>query len=431
MTGIITKIVRIIGSDAEPETINAQVNVNMQSGGNPFQEVELAVRQAQREHIQRYVKPLLHITRKKAWVLEAIEITALSHRARELVRMMQQNWPLNDRDLRDWIKDKCPSENEFFKTDYLEQVSIGAKKDTAKDSSPDAYEQALQTGSTSISSPDWDIKLIGDWKNINILPRVLRPIQLVIEDGNGRRVIRKPELPATLGRSEQADIPIKGTYASGRHAKLTWRGDRAVFTDIGSSNGSFTGAERLATHTPLQIKTKTHIRLGARWDDSSTERDCPRITIEPIDQSDQPRDETQRKQDGTPIKISSTPLQTQSTPVSAGKPALAYLQSGTGRIAVTRLPFHIGRSHDQEWRTPELNAAVSGRHLELIEITNQGIAVEDHGKNGTYRQGRCYRHERFVWRWNEELILGGPNVDDEYHPLAVTLQKARPTEAGE
>ena len=73
MTGIITKLVKIIGSETEPETINAQVNINMQSGGHPYKEVELAVQQAQREFIRRLVKPVCISQRIRPGCLKASE----------------------------------------------------------------------------------------------------------------------------------------------------------------------------------------------------------------------------------------------------------------------------------------------------------------------------------------------------------------------
>ncbi len=161
MTGIITKIVKIIGSETEPETINAHVNINMQSGGHPYKEVELAVQQAQCEFIRRLVKPRLHITTNKAWVLESIRITALSERASELVRLTQQDLELDDQDLLTWIKEKCTSYHDFFKTEYLEQVIIQPDSKPDLQTEGDAYDKALKSGSAA--TPDWDVKLIGNW----------------------------------------------------------------------------------------------------------------------------------------------------------------------------------------------------------------------------------------------------------------------------
>lgn len=54
-----------------------------------------------------------------------------------------------------------------------------------------------------------------------------------------------------LGRSHRAAVWLDGTSVSRRHARITVRGDQAALEDLGSKNGTFVGAARIAGATPL------------------------------------------------------------------------------------------------------------------------------------------------------------------------------------
>ncbi len=82
-------------------------------------------------------------------MLESIRITALSERASELVRLTQQDLELDDQDLLAWIKEKCRSDNDFFKTEYWEQVIIQPDSKQGLQTDGDAYEQALKSDSAA------------------------------------------------------------------------------------------------------------------------------------------------------------------------------------------------------------------------------------------------------------------------------------------
>ena len=56
---------------------------------------------------------------------------------------------------------------------------------------------------------------------------------------------------AVLGRSDQADIRLEDTFASGSHARLAPHGDVIVLEDLGSTNGTFLNGEPLEGPQPL------------------------------------------------------------------------------------------------------------------------------------------------------------------------------------
>jgi hypothetical protein len=56
---------------------------------------------------------------------------------------------------------------------------------------------------------------------------------------------------AVLGRSEQADIRLEDSFASGAHARLAPHGEVVVLEDLGSTNGTYLNGEPLDGPQPL------------------------------------------------------------------------------------------------------------------------------------------------------------------------------------
>ncbi|MGQ1837809.1 FHA domain-containing protein FhaB/FipA [Kocuria turfanensis] len=61
--------------------------------------------------------------------------------------------------------------------------------------------------------------------------------------------------PVLLGRSPEATVPLGDDYASGRHARLFPQGSRWFLEDLGSTNGTFVGQQRLSRAVPLDAGT--------------------------------------------------------------------------------------------------------------------------------------------------------------------------------
>jgi hypothetical protein len=55
-----------------------------------------------------------------------------------------------------------------------------------------------------------------------------------------------------VGRSEDCDLVIRDPSVSGRHARLSWRGDKILLEDLGSANGTFVDAKRLKQQVELR-----------------------------------------------------------------------------------------------------------------------------------------------------------------------------------
>jgi pSer/pThr/pTyr-binding forkhead associated (FHA) protein len=83
-----------------------------------------------------------------------------------------------------------------------------------------------------------------------------RPRTLVVLDGPLRgRDYPLGNAPVLLGRSPEATVPLGDDYASGRHARLFPQGSRWFLEDLGSTNGTYVGQQRLTRAVPLDAGT--------------------------------------------------------------------------------------------------------------------------------------------------------------------------------
>ncbi|MFW6187958.1 MAG: FHA domain-containing protein FhaB/FipA [Actinomycetota bacterium] len=83
-----------------------------------------------------------------------------------------------------------------------------------------------------------------------------RPQTLLVLDGPLRgRSYPLGNAPVLLGRSPEATVPLGDDYASGRHARLFPQGSRWFLEDLGSTNGTFVGQQRLTRAVPLDAGT--------------------------------------------------------------------------------------------------------------------------------------------------------------------------------
>jgi len=66
----------------------------------------------------------------------------------------------------------------------------------------------------------------------------------------------------TLGRRSENHVAIPDPYVSSRHGIITITGDSVTFTDVGSTNGTMIGGERLAPNEPFTLDEDTEVTIG-------------------------------------------------------------------------------------------------------------------------------------------------------------------------
>ena len=68
------------------------------------------------------------------------------------------------------------------------------------------------------------------------------------------------ESGTVIGRNPECALVLDDDFASGRHAKIFHRDGAWFVEDLGSTNGTFLGAERLTG--PVRVEVGTTLRIG-------------------------------------------------------------------------------------------------------------------------------------------------------------------------
>ena len=66
--------------------------------------------------------------------------------------------------------------------------------------------------------------------------------------------------PVTIGRQDQCEVQVPGTWVSRRHARLAWKGTGYIVEDLGSTNGTFVNGERVSG--PRALRPGDRLQLG-------------------------------------------------------------------------------------------------------------------------------------------------------------------------
>jgi hypothetical protein len=85
--------------------------------------------------------------------------------------------------------------------------------------------------------------------------------QLVVTEGAlAGTTISLGEVPVTLGRADDSTLVLTDDYASSRHARLVPGEDAWLVEDLGSTNGTYLGANKVTRPTPVPLGQP--IRIG-------------------------------------------------------------------------------------------------------------------------------------------------------------------------
>jgi pSer/pThr/pTyr-binding forkhead associated (FHA) protein len=87
------------------------------------------------------------------------------------------------------------------------------------------------------------------------------PTTLTVTDGpNAGQVVPLTNGPLLLGRGTDAALRLDDDYVSTRHARIATNGEQWFVEDLGSTNGTYLGSQRVTAPTPIAIGTP--VRLG-------------------------------------------------------------------------------------------------------------------------------------------------------------------------
>jgi pSer/pThr/pTyr-binding forkhead associated (FHA) protein len=87
------------------------------------------------------------------------------------------------------------------------------------------------------------------------------PTHVAITEGaNAGETVSLDSAPLLIGRGSDAAIRLDDDYVSTRHARIAASGEQWFVEDLGSTNGTYLGSQRLTQPTTLQLGSK--VRIG-------------------------------------------------------------------------------------------------------------------------------------------------------------------------
>ena len=238
-----------------------------------------------------------------------------------------------------------------------------------------------------------------------------------VEDGNGRRRVVLQSVIAgrryMIGKGEGCDLRVDGTYTSRRHGEIWLDNGCWWVADAGSTNGirieSPTGAvERCgaaagAGAQPIKLADGARIVLSAQAEGSASE--YPSVALRPGPNSGARV---------TPIAGAAPSPTTPLTPILASRASdsaltlTARLATGERRLDLHAgsLPVAVGRSRNQQLVIDRIHEAVSGHHLDIVDVDASSAQVVVHGDNGVIVDGVAYPPgTRFRWKVGDTMVL--------------------------
>ena len=97
-------------------------------------------------------------------------------------------------------------------------------------------------------------------------PKARKPVRgtptklQIVEGPNAGQSVPLGDKPILLGRGTDAAIRLDDDYVSTRHARFATNGEQWFVEDLGSTNGTYLGSQRLTAPTPIGIGIA--VRLG-------------------------------------------------------------------------------------------------------------------------------------------------------------------------
>jgi len=268
-------------------------------------------------------------------------------------------------------------------------------------------------------------------------PLAGRAVAFDVSDADGTRVAMLPSVVPgrryVIGKDESSDLRVDGTYTSRRHAEIWLDADGWRVADAGSTNGIrvvdeqsgrawHASAAASGDDAPIRVGDGMRIVLSARAD--GPPRDYPSIALRAATAAASPSPVT-------PIAMAAgatapkTPLTAVLGARSGARFAVAVSQGSGERvlpIELDALPFTIGRSRGQTLVIDRRHAGVSGHHVAIDAIDDEGVQGTVVGDNGVVVDGvRFDTGARFAWRPGQTMVLGGSLPGEP--PCALSLER--------
>ncbi|HEY8242505.1 MAG TPA: FHA domain-containing protein [Casimicrobiaceae bacterium] len=404
-------------NDAERRSAHAHLG--------PYAPLISAIRDELEQFVERQLRLHLAIAERDRYVLSSIEVGVEGDdmHATLLRRFMAEFTP--EQIKRFLARDVIAGLRNASAIDLAQFAGLNVEQGAKAREAEEPYAALiaeLKSGAPEAQARPFEVALVGRWVHGDAATtRVPTPLStpsatLEIDDATGRRRVDLAQVTPgrryIVGKDAGADVVVDGTYASRRHCELWLDHDGWRVADAGSTNGIRVENGRSTMRSgatdravPLALGPGSVIVLSAHARGDA--RDYPRLRFDTakVARTTVPRTEA--------VHAPSTPL----APTRRVPPPFvltASMASGARDfdIAAEALPFGIGRSRTQALVVDGAHADVSGRHVEIVGVDEQGATVAVLGDNGVSVGG--VEHPlgaRFVWKPGETMLIGRADGD--------------------
>lgn len=390
--------------------------LNQRGGHNPYADLWGALERQLSAFMTQSVIAHLHFEPDDVFKLERIQIIGKTPQAKQLIARFLDEFRMDSRrkSVRKALERSCPR-----------GVSADHFVDLHSDFTPQELEESDPYAAALADTPqmDYEITLYGEWmlqvaapvspaapaqSSPGSAPEVL---EIALSDANGGRNISIEAFPFVVGR----EAGMAGTFLSRRHGVFERDADgRAWYRDI-SVNGSMLDGVTIASGDRRELFNNSVLVLGG---DPTNAADCPQVVVKSgaSTQALTPTPVRAPAHPVTPLRptggpAASTPMLSPApTPAALGTLCMLAVQDahGSRTLAVTRLPYVIGRDEAADCRIPEENAGVSRQHLVIVSIDAMGAQLTNAGA-GAQRWGTdvggVEQGPRFLLPWNAQAVL--------------------------
>jgi pSer/pThr/pTyr-binding forkhead associated (FHA) protein len=308
---------------------------------------------------------------------------------------------------------------------------------------------AALAGPSQADVPSYEVSILGRWSEQDtwqptgaaaaqvwpaatpITPLAGQRFEFELEDADGKRRIVLPSVVPgrryVVGKGEGCDIRVNGTYTSRRHAEMWIDHGTWWVSDAGSTNGiriepaggpHERGGTAVASAADAPIKLVDGARMVLSARSEGPANDYPWIALRIAGSHASSR--------LTPIARAASPARTRATDAVFRITAMGSSGTSTVELRPGWLPVSVGRSRSQTLVVDRRHEAVSGHHLDIVELDDTAAHVVVHGDNGVLLDG--VRHppgSRLRWLAGQSLVLGASAHDES--ACTLLLVQTRPT----
>jgi hypothetical protein len=444
---------KVVGTDAdEPSIGRSGRDMAREAHLGPYAPLIAAIRDELEHFVASQLRLHLAIAERDRYVLTSIEVECEgSEEHRTLLHRFVREF--KPEQIKQYIaRDIIAGLRNASAIDLTQFAGLNAAQGVQPEDEDDPYQELLadlQSSSPAAHARPFEVTLAGRWSqwdaaapgaasaraqreaprkpgNVHT-PLAGRTFMLEADDASGgRRIDLAAIVPGrryVIGKDGACDVVVDGIYASRRHCEIWFDNGTWWVADAGSTNGirvessagiarSDPGADDVA---PIALPMDAALVLSAHA--RGEPKQYPRVVLRSTPRTDTVDIPSDASSLVTPIAPPRTP--------SAAYLLTAHMASGVREVEIAErsLPFRLGRSRNQALVVDWAHGEVSGRHLEIVAVDDDGASVVVHGDNGVRVDDTAYgAGAQFRWKPGQTLLVG--RADASSPACTLTLSRS-------